>query len=92
MSASEWIGVGIIAVVIIGGLLLLNQITKPYDVKTEAEFQKRKQMGARTAVPMVNATCSGHCAPVGASRCTHPSPIAGVSPRTRATSKGIIIR
>src|SRR6266536_2542430 len=49
MHASEWIGLGVIALVIIGGLLLLNQITKPYDVKTEEEFQKRKQMGARTA-------------------------------------------
>jgi len=49
MHATEWIGLGVIAVVIIGGLLLLNQITKPYDVKTEEEFQKRKQMGARTA-------------------------------------------
>ena len=49
MNASEWIGLGVIALVIIGGLLLLNQITKPYDVKTEEEFHKRKQMGARTA-------------------------------------------
>src|SRR5882724_2547946 len=49
MSAADWIGLGIIALVIIGGLLLLNQITKPYDVKTEEEFQQRKQMGARTA-------------------------------------------
>src|SRR5438045_1522393 len=49
MSASEWIGLGIIALVIVGGLLLLSQISKPYDVKTEEEFQKRKQMGARTA-------------------------------------------
>jgi len=49
MHASEWIGLGIIALVIIGGVLLLNQITKPYDVKDEEEFQKRKQMGARTA-------------------------------------------
>ena len=48
MSAADWIGLGIIALVIIGGLLLLNQITKPYDVKTEEEFQRRKQMGART--------------------------------------------
>ena len=43
MTASEWIGLGIIVLVIIGGLLLLNQITKPYDVKTEEEFQKRRQ-------------------------------------------------
>ena len=49
MSASDWIGLGIIALLIIGGLLLLNQITRPYDVKTEEEFQKRKQLGARTA-------------------------------------------
>src|SRR6267154_1398451 len=49
MSAADWIGLGIIALVIVGGLLLLNQITKPYDVKTEEEFQQRKQMGARTA-------------------------------------------
>ncbi len=49
MSTSDWIGLGIIALVIVGGLLLLNQITKPYDVKDEEEFQRRKQMGARTA-------------------------------------------
>jgi len=49
VSAADWIGLGIIALVIVGGLLLLNQITKPYDVKDEEEFQKRKQMGARTA-------------------------------------------
>ena len=45
MSASDWIGIGIIAAVIIGGLLLLNQITKPYDVKTEEEFQQRRKEG-----------------------------------------------
>src|SRR6266480_5557650 len=49
MSASDWIGIGIIGLVVVGGLLLLNKITKPYDVKDEEEFQKRKQMGARTA-------------------------------------------
>ena len=49
MSAADWIGLGVIALVVVGGLLLLNQITKPYDVKDEEEFQKRKQMGARTA-------------------------------------------
>jgi hypothetical protein len=49
VSASDWIGIGIVALVIVGGLLLLNQITKPYDVKNEEEFQQRKKMGARTA-------------------------------------------
>src|ERR1700750_1831114 len=46
MHASEWIGLGIIALVVIGGLLLLNQITKPYDVKTEEEFQQKRKEGA----------------------------------------------
>ena len=47
MSASVWIGLGIIALVIAGGLLLLNQITKPYDVKDEEEFQRRRREGGR---------------------------------------------
>src|ERR1043165_2345272 len=46
MHSTDRIGVGIIAVVIIGGLLLLNQITKPYDVKTEEEFEKRRKESA----------------------------------------------
>ena len=32
---------------IVGGLLLLNHITKPYDVKDEEEFQKRRREGGR---------------------------------------------
>ncbi len=47
MSASDWIGLGVIALVIVGGLLLLNQITKPYDVKDEEEFQRRRREGGR---------------------------------------------
>src|SRR6266436_9560056 len=47
MSAGDWIGLGIIALVILGGLFLLNQITKPYDVKDEEEFQKRRREGGR---------------------------------------------
>src|SRR5438132_1295395 len=46
MSAESWIGIGIVALVVIGGLLLLNQITKPYDVKTEDEFEKRRKESA----------------------------------------------
>ncbi|HEV8587890.1 MAG TPA: hypothetical protein VGJ69_03465 [Pyrinomonadaceae bacterium] len=46
MSAESWIGIGIIALVVIGGLLLLNQITKPYDVKNEEEFEKRRKESA----------------------------------------------
>jgi hypothetical protein len=49
MSASDWIGIGIIALLIIAALFGLSQISKPYDVKTEEEFQERKKMGARTA-------------------------------------------
>ena len=47
MSASDWIGLGVIALVIVGGLLLLNQITKPYDVKDEEEFQRRRKQAGR---------------------------------------------
>jgi len=43
MSGGDWIGIGVIALVILGGLLLLNQITKPYDVNSEAEFERRKK-------------------------------------------------
>jgi hypothetical protein len=46
MNASDWIGIGVIALVIVGALILLNQITKPYDVKTEEEFQKRRKESA----------------------------------------------
>ena len=49
MNASNWIGLGIIVLVVLGAVLLLAQITKPYDVKTEEEFQRRKKLGARTA-------------------------------------------
>ncbi len=47
MRWPDLIGLGIIAIVIVGGLLLLNQITKPYDVKDEEEFQKRRREGGR---------------------------------------------
>ena len=46
MSTYDWIGIGVIALVIVGVLILLNQITKPYDVKTEEEFQKRRKESA----------------------------------------------
>jgi hypothetical protein len=47
MSAGDWIGLGIIALVIVGGLVLLNHITKPYDVKDEEEFQRRRRQAGR---------------------------------------------
>src|SRR5258706_15848428 len=46
MSGNDWIGLGIIALVIVGGLLLLNQITKPYDVKDQDEFERRRKEGS----------------------------------------------
>ncbi len=46
MSTGDWIGIGVIVLVIAGGLLLLNQVTKPYDVKNEDEFEKRRKQGA----------------------------------------------
>ena len=45
MHLSDVIGLGIIALVIIGALFGLNQISKPYDVKSEEEFQKRRLEG-----------------------------------------------
>ena len=53
MSASDWIGIGIIALVIVGALLLLNQITKPYNVKTEEEFQERRKEGGLMSAGMM---------------------------------------
>jgi len=53
MNASDWIGVAIIAAVVIGGLLLLNQITKPYNVKTEEEFQQRRKEGGLLSAGMM---------------------------------------
>jgi hypothetical protein len=46
MSTADWIGLGIIALVIVGGLLLLNRITKPYDVQDEDEFERRRKEGS----------------------------------------------
>jgi hypothetical protein len=47
ISTNDWLGLGVVALVILGGLLLLNQITKPYDVKDEEEFQRRRREGGR---------------------------------------------
>src|SRR2546423_14084022 len=46
MSTTDWIGIGVIAIAIGGALVLLNQITKPYNVKTEEEFEKRRKESA----------------------------------------------
>ena len=46
MHTSDFIGLGVIALLIIGVLVLLSQISKPYDVKTEEEFQKRRKESA----------------------------------------------
>ena len=46
MNASDWIGIGVIVLLIIGALFGLHAITKPYDVKTEEEFQKRRKESA----------------------------------------------
>ena len=49
ISGSDWIWLAVVAIVIGGLLVMLNHITKPYDVKDEEEFQRRKELGARTA-------------------------------------------
>lgn len=46
MSASDWIGIGFIVLLIIAALFGLSQISKPYDVKDEEEFQKRRKESA----------------------------------------------
>ena len=46
MHTSDFIGLGVIALLIIGVLVLLSQISKPYDVKTEEEFEKRRKESA----------------------------------------------
>lgn len=43
IGSSDWIGLGVIALLIIAALFGLRALTKPYDVKTEEEFQKRRQ-------------------------------------------------
>ena len=46
MSTNDWIWIGVIAIVIVGFLVMLNQVTKPYDVKTDEEFEKRRKQSA----------------------------------------------
>jgi hypothetical protein len=41
---SDWIGLGIIAFLVLCGLFGLSQLTKPYEVTTE-EFERRAQEG-----------------------------------------------
>jgi hypothetical protein len=37
----------------VGGLLLLNQITKPYDVQDEEEFQRKRKEGGLLSAGMM---------------------------------------
>ena len=46
ISSSDWIGLGFIVLLIIAAIFGLRQLAKPYDVKTEEEFQKRRQESA----------------------------------------------
>ena len=46
MNASDWIGLGVIVLLILAALFGLSQISKPYDVKDEEEFQKRRKESA----------------------------------------------
>ena len=46
MTTTDWIWIAIIAVVIVGLLVMLNHITKPYDVKTDEEFEMRRKQSA----------------------------------------------
>lgn len=46
MNWHDLIGIGIIGAVVLLGLFGLNQLTKPYGVKNEEEFQRRRKEGA----------------------------------------------
>ena len=41
---SDWIGLAVIGLLVLGGLLGLSHLSKPYDVSTE-EFERRAQEG-----------------------------------------------
>lgn len=41
---NDWIGLGVIAIVILLGLFGLSRLSKPYDISTE-EFERRAQEG-----------------------------------------------
>ena len=41
---SDWIGLGVIVFLVLGGLFGLSQLSKPYDISTE-EFERRAQEG-----------------------------------------------
>ena len=41
---NDWVGLGIIALVILFGLFGLSRVSKPYDISTE-EFERRAQEG-----------------------------------------------
>ena len=41
---NDWIGLGVIAIVILLGIFGLSRLSKPYDVSTE-EFERRAQEG-----------------------------------------------
>lgn len=51
---SDWIGLGLIAFLVLCGLFGLSRLTKPYDITTE-EFEKR----AHEAPSMLSAGLSG---------------------------------
>lgn len=53
ISGNEWVGIGIAVAIVVGALLLINQISKPYDVKTEDEFQKRRKEGGLLSAGMM---------------------------------------
>jgi hypothetical protein len=53
MSVGDWIGLGVIALVIAGVLIMLNHVTKPYGVKTEEEFQRRRKEGGLLSAGMM---------------------------------------
>lgn len=46
MQSSDWIWIGLVVVAIGGLLVMLNHITKPYDVKDDEEFERRRKQSS----------------------------------------------
>lgn len=44
MDLKDWIGLAVIAVIVLGGLFALSRISRPYDISNE-EFERRAQEG-----------------------------------------------
>ena len=95
MSAGDWIGLGVIVLVIAGVLLLLSQITKPYDVKNEEEFQQRRKEGGLLSAGMMGlqpmSVITEISSAAGHKRKSATSTRKSVSPKSTAAAKPTLL-